>query len=491
MKKSLDNRKYLKLQSDKILERVSQFDDKLYIEFGGKMFDDHHATRVLRGFELDSKVKVLQTLKKNVEMIITISAEDIQTGKMRQDVGLTYEDDVLRSLDKYEEYGLYVGGVVITRFAGQKLAMTFYQKLQNLGIKVYLHYPIMGYPHDIDFILSENGFGKNDYIETTHPIVIVTGPGPGSGKMGTCLSQLYHENQRGIRAGYAKYETFPVWNLPLKHPVNLAYEAATADLNDVNMIDYYHLEAYGVSTVNYNRDLEAFPVLNEIFERIYGESPYKSPTDMGVNMIGFALVDDAQACLDSKQEIIRRYLDACVYAKQGRFTGEAVEKLVRIMKELNLSVDDRKVVKAAMDRTNSKGVASVAMEIGHKMVYGKKSDLFTAPAAAIINALKTMAKLPKEMPLLSYSVIEPIRLLRHDMLKRSYRLHVNDVLNALAITATTNEMAKAALSYLPKLRGVQMHSSAMMANDDLDILHKLGIEATMGTYQASKLLKEQ
>ena len=491
MKKSLDNKKYLKLQSDKILERVNQFGDKLYIEFGGKMFDDHHATRVLRGFELDSKVKVLATLKKQVEMIIAISAEDIQTGKMRQDVGLTYEDDVLRSIDKYEEYGLYVGGVVITMYAGQKLATSFYQKLQNLGIRAYLHYPIMGYPHDIDFILSENGFGKNEYIETTHKIIVVTGPGPGSGKMGTCLSQLYNENVRGIRAGYAKYETFPVWNLPLKHPVNLAYEAATADLFDVNMIDYYHLEAYGQSTVNYNRDLEAFPVLNEIFERIYGESPYKSPTDMGVNMIGFAIVDDEQACIDSKQEIIRRYLDACVYAKQGRFTAEAVEKIVRIMKELNLTVDDRKVVKAALDRTNSKGVPSVAMEIGHKMVYGKKSDLFTAPAAAIINALKTMAKLPKEMPLLSYSVIEPIRYLRHDMLKRSYRLHVNDVLNALAITATTNEMAKAALSYLPKLRGCQMHSSAMMANDDLDILHKLGIEATMGTYQASKLLKEQ
>ena len=489
MKKSLDNRKYLKLQSDKILERVSQFDDKLYIEFGGKMFDDHHATRVLRGFELDSKVKVLQTLKKNVEMIITISAEDIQTGKMRHDVGLTYEDDVLRSIDN-EEYGLYVGGVVITRFAGQKLAMSFYQKLQNLGIKVYLHYPILGYPHDIDYVISENGFGKNEYIETTHSIVVVTGPGPGSGKMGTCLSQLYHENLRGVRAGYAKYETFPVWNLPLKHPVNLAYEAATADLNDVNMIDYYHLEAHGQSTVNYNRDLEAFPVLNEIFDRIYGESPYKSPTDMGVNMIGFALVDDEQACIDSKQEIIRRYLDACVYAKQGRFTPEAVEKIVRIMKELNLSVDDRRVLKAATERTNSKGVPSVALEVGKKIVYGKKSDLFTAPAAAIINALKAMAKLPKEMPLLSYTVIEPIRLLRHDMLKRSYRLHVNDVLNALAITATTNEMAKAALSYLPRLRGAQMHSTAMMANDDFDTLQKLGIEATMGTYQASKLLKE-
>ena len=490
MKKALDNKTYLKLQKDKILERVGQFDDKLYIEFGGKMFDDHHATRVLRGFELESKVKVLSTLKNELEIIITISADDIQNGRVRNDVGLTYEDDVLRSIDKFESYGLTVGGVVITMYADQKLAAIFYQKLKNLGIPVYLHYPILGYPHDIDYVLSDNGFGKNEYIVTKRPIVVVTGPGPGSGKMATCLSQLYHEGQKGIKAGYAKYETFPIWNLPLKHPVNLAYEAATADLHDVNMIDYYHLEAYGQSCVNYNRDLEAFPILNDIFTRIYGESPYKSPTDMGVNMLGFAIVNDEQACADSKQEIIRRYLDACVLNKQGKFTQESVEKILRIMKELNISVDDRKVVKAAIDRTNEKGTPCVAMEIGKHMVYGKKSELFSAPAAAIINALKYLAKLPKDMPLLSYSVIEPICNYKHELLKRSTRLHVNDVLIALAITATTNEMAKAALNQVPKLVGMQLHSSVMMAADDIDVLHKLKIDSTQGTYQDSKLLRD-
>lgn len=492
MKKALDNKKYLKLQSEKILERVGQFDDKLYIEFGGKMFDDHHATRVLKGFELDSKVRVLATLKKKLEIIITISADDIQNGKMRNDVGITYEDDVLRSIDKYESYGLSVCAVVITMYANQKLATIFYHKLQNLGIPVYLHYPILGYPHDIDFVLSEDGFGKNEYVVTKQPIVVVTGPGPGSGKMGTCLSQLYHEGKKGIRAGYAKYETFPIWNLPLKHPVNLAYEAATADLHDVNMIDYYHLEAYGQSCVNYNRDLESFPILNEIFARILGESPYKSPTDMGVNMLGFAIVDDEEAIKSSKQEIVRRYLDACCYNKQGKFTSESVEKIVRIMKELNISVEDRKVVKAATDKTAEKDVPCVALEIGKHMIYGKKSDLFTAPAACVINALKYLAKLPKEMPLLSPSVIGPIQALKKDMLHRkTQRLHLGDVLIALAITATTNEMAKAALKQLPKLTGCQLHSAVMLASDDLDVLHKIKVDATQGTYQDSKLLSEQ
>ncbi len=491
MKKAFDSRKYIALQKDKILERVSQFDGKLYIEFGGKLFDDYHASRVLPGFESDSKIKVLSSLKKQVEVIITISATDIQRGKTRNDIGLTYEEEVLRLIDNFEQYGLFVGCVVITMYAQQPLARIFYQKLQNLNIQVYLHYPIIGYPHQTDYILSEDGFGKNEYVETNHPIVIVTGPGPGSGKMATCLSQLYHENIRGIKAGYAKYETFPIWNLPLKHPVNLAYEAATADLKDVNMIDYFNLEAKGLTTVSYNRDLESFPVLNKVFQQIYGESPYSSPTDMGVNMVGFAIKDNEEAIKASKQEIIRRYLDACCFNKMGKFSIDAVEKIERIMHELNITVDDRKVVKAATEKTNKDHTAIVAIEIGKHIVFGKKSELFTASAAAIINALKYLAKLPKEMPLLSYSLIEPIQNLKVEQLnRRTQRLHVNDVLIALAITATTNEMAKAALSQLPNLARCQLHSSVMIDADDIEILHKLKIESTMGTYQDTKLLKE-
>ena len=491
MKKAFDNKKYLNLQKDKIIERVQKFDGKLYIEFGGKLFDDYHASRVLPGFEKDSKIRVLSSLKKQLEVIITISAEDIQKGKVRNDIGLTYEDDVLRLIDNFEEYGLNVGSVVITMYAQQPLAKIFYQKLINLGINAYLHYPINGYPHQTDHILSEEGFGKNDYIITNHPIVVVTGPGPGSGKMATCLSQLYHESIRGKKAGYAKYETFPIWNLPLKHPVNLAYEAATADLNDVNMIDYFNLETYGVSSVSYNRDLESFPVLNKVFQQIYGESPYASPTDMGVNMVGFAIINEEEAIKSSKQEIIRRYLDACCFNKIGKFNFSAVEKIERIMNELSITVDDRKVIKASLERTNKVNSPVVAIEIGKHIVYGKKSELFTASAACVINALKYLAKLPKDMPLLSYSVIEPIQNLKTEQLKRrTQRLHLNDVLIALAITATTNEMAKAALSQLPKLARCQMHSSVMIDADDIEIIRKLNIESTMGTYQDTKLLKE-
>lgn len=491
MKKAFDNKKYIKLQKDKILERVQQFDNKLYIEFGGKLFDDYHASRVLPGFEIDSKLKVLMTLKNQIEVIISISADDIQTGKVRNDIGLSYEDEVLNLVDKFESHGLLVGGIVITMYNQQPLAKIFYHKLINLNLNVYLHYPINGYPHQTDYILSEDGFGRNDYIETTHPIVIVTGPGPGSGKMATCLSQLYHENLKGIRSGYAKYETFPSWNLPLKHPVNLAYEAATADLCDVNMIDYFHLEAYGKSTVNYNRDLEVFPVLNKMFEKIYGKSPYLSPTDMGVNMVGFAISDEEEAIKASKQEIIRRYLDACCFNKMGKFKIDAVEKIERIMNELNITTDNRKVVRAALDYTQKVQCPVVSIEVGKHIVYGKKTELFTASAAAVINALKYLAKLPKEMPLLSYSLIEPIQNLKKEQLKkRTQRLHLNDVLIALAITATTNEMAKAALSQLPKLKGAQLHSNVMIDTDDIEIIHKLKIDATMGTYQDTKLLKE-
>lgn len=490
MKKSFDNKKYLKLQTEKILERVNQFDGKLYIEFGGKLFDDYHASRVLKGFEIDSKIQVLKVLKKKVEMIIAISADDIQRGKMRNDIDLTYEDDVLHIIDKFEQNELFVGGVVITMYKNQPLANIFYNKLRNLNINVYLHYPIEGYPANTDLVLSDNGFGKNEYVKTTHPIVVVTGPGPGSGKMATCLSQLYFDNLNGIKAGYAKYETFPIWNLPLKHPVNLAYEAATADLDDVNMIDYFHLEAYGKSTVNYNRDLEVYPVLNKMFERIYGESPYKSPTDMGVNMAGFAIVNDDLAVESAKEEVLRRYLDALVYNKIGKFTDNAVSKLELIMKELDIKVEDRKVVTAAVKKTQEIGVPVSAIEIGKKVITGKKSSMFSSPAACIINALKHLAKIPDEMLLLSKNVIEPIQDLKYKKLKRNnMRINLSNVLVALAINATTNEMARVALEQLPKLRGCEFHSSVMITNDDLEILKKLGINATMGTFQDTKLLK--
>lgn len=491
MKKAFDNKKYIKLQSGKILERVSQFDDKLYIEFGGKIFDDYHAARVLPGFEIDSKVKALASIKQKVEVIINISADDIQNGKTRNDIGLTYEDDVLRLIDEFENNKIKCNNVVITKYANQPLATIFYEKLKNLNINVYLHYPIEGYPHNIDLVLSDKGFGKNEYVITTHPIIVVTGPGPGSGKMATCLSQLYHDNLQGIRAGYAKFETFPVWNLPLKHPVNLAYEAATADLNDVNMLDYYHLEKYGISSVNYNRDLEVFPVLNKIFERIYGESPYSSPTDMGVNMVGNAIIDDDVAVNASKQEIIRRYLDACCLNKNGKFTQESVDKILLIMRELNITVDDRKVVKAALNKTEKCNCPCVAIELTNgKIISGKKSELLTASAAAVINALKYYAKIPKEMLLLSYNVLEPIQNLKTKHLSRSSsRLHLNDVLIALSISATTSSMAAWALKQLPKLAKSQLHSSVMINHDDLEVLKKLKIDVTTGTFQDTKLLK--
>ena len=492
MGKVFDNKKYLKLQSNKILERVNLFGDKLYIEFGGKLFDDYHASRVLPGFEIDSKVKVLASIKKKLEVIITISADDIQNGKVRNDLGIPYEDDVLRLIDEFEKRSIVVGSVVITRFASQPLAVSFSKKLKNLGIKVYFHYNIDGYPHDTEHVLSEEGFGKNEYIETSHPIIIVTGPGPGSGKMATCLSQLYHDNIRGIRAGYSKYETFPVWNLPLRHPVNLAYEAATADLNDVNMIDHFHLEAYNESAVNYNRDVEVFPVLNKMFERIYGTSPYKSPTDMGVNMVGFAIIDEESAKEASKQEIIRRYLDALCFQKVGKFSQESVEKIYRIIKELNISIDDRKVVSAAIKKMDQTNCPAVAIQVNkNKIICGKKTKLLSATSAAIINVLKFYAKIPDELPLLPKSVIEPLQDLRSNRIGRNTgRLQVYDVLVALAITATTNPIANAALEQLPKLAGAQLHSTTMLDLSELEILNKLKINTTMGTFQDSKLLKE-
>lgn len=491
VKKCFDNKQYLKLQSNKILERVNQFGDKLYIEFGGKIFDDYHASRVLRGFEIDSKVRVLSKLKNKVEIVIVINADDIQSYKARSDIGITYESDTLRLIDEFENIGLFVGSVVITHYNNQHLADIFRTKLHNLGIKTYLHYRIDNYPFDIDNILSDNGFGKNDYIETQRPIVVVAAPGPGSGKMATCLSQLYHENIRGIKAGYAKYETFPIWNLPLKHPVNLAYEAATADLQDVNMIDYLHLEKYGVSAVSYNRDLDVFPVLKKMFEKIYGESPYQSPTDMGVNMIGFAISNDEAAKECSSQEIIRRYLDAKCNLKLGKINSDTVDKISMIMKGLNISVDDRRCVKPALLKSEKTNLSCVAIELTNgKIITGKKSNLLEATSAAIINAIKYYAKISDDMPLLSRTIIEPIQNLKENLLnRRTKRLYLDEVLVALAITATTNAMAQRALEQLPKLAGAQLHSSVMLHPDDINTLKKLKIDVTTETNQDTKLLQ--
>lgn len=491
MKKSFDNKKYLKLQSDKILERVSQFDGKLYIEFGGKIFDDYHASRVLKGFEIDSKVKVLLSLKSKVEVVIAISSNDIQKAKSRSDIGITYENETLRLYDQFEKIGLKVGSIVITQYNNQPTVDTFRKKLENLGIKTYIHFPIEGYPSNVDLILSDEGFGKNEYIETERPIIVVTAPGPGSGKMATCLSQLYNENKRGIKAGYAKYETFPVWNLGLKDPVNLAYEAATADLNDINMIDHFHFENYQLPAVNYNRDLEVFPVLYKMFDKIYGESPYKSPTDMGVNMAGYCIIDKELSDHYAKQEIIRRYLDAKCAQKIGKIDQNSVDKIKLIMESLNISVDERRCVAAALEKEKESKVTSVALELENGVIIsGKKSELFEATSAAIINAIKYLAKIPDDMPLLSFTIIEPIQSLKRNQLHRtSQRLYLDEVLITLAITGSTNAMAQRALEQLPKLSGSQMHSSVMLHPDDLAILKRLNIDVTTETNQDTKLLQ--
>lgn len=491
MKKSFDNKKYLKLQGDKILERVSQFDGKLYIEFGGKMFDDYHAARVFKGFEYDAKVKVLLSLKSKVEVIITVCASDIENAKVRGDSGITYENETLRLYDQFEEIGLKVGSIVITQYNNHPAVDTFKKKLDNLGIKNYIHYPIDGYPYNVDYILSDEGFGKNEYIETERPIVIMTAPGPGSGKMATCLSQLYNENKRGVKAGYAKYETFPVWNLGLKDPVNLAYEAATADLKDVNMLDNYHIDNYQVPAISYNRDLEVFPVLYKMFNKIYGESPYKSPTDMGVNMIGFCMTDQELTHEYAKQEIIRRYLDAKCAQKLGKVEQNTVDKIKSIMESLDISVEQRKCVAAALQKEKETGVPSVALELSNGVIItGKKSELFEATSAAIINAIKYLAKIPDDMPLLSFTIIEPIQNLKKNQLRRkTTRLYLDEVLITLSITGSTNAMAQRALEQMPKLSGSQMHSSVMLHPDDLAVLKSLNIDITTETAQDTKLLQ--
>ncbi|MDO5519864.1 MAG: DUF1846 domain-containing protein [bacterium] len=480
MRIGFDNDKYLKMQSEHIRERISQFDNKLYLEFGGKLFDDFHASRVLPGFEPDSKLRMLLELKEQAEIVIVIGADSIEQNKIRGDLGITYDLDVLRLVKMFESRGLMVGSVVITKYAGQASADKFRERLTHLGIKSYLHYPIEGYPSNVPYILSEDGFGKNDYIETSRPLVVVTAPGPGSGKMATCLSQLYHENKRGLKAGYAKFETFPIWNLPLKHPVNLAYEAATADLNDLNMIDPFHLEAYGKATVNYNRDIEIFPVLNAMFEQINGESPYKSPTDMGVNMAGYCIVDD-EACNEaSTQEIIRRYYQALGDLKKGLGSKEIVLKLELLMKQANITIADRVVIKEALAKSEATDGPAVAISLSDdKIITGKTSALLGASAAAILNALKELAGIGHDVHLVSPDAIEPIQRLKTQYFGSSNpRLHTDEILIALSASAATDNNARLALEQLPKLRGCEAHSSVLLGSIDTDVFKKLGVHIT-------------
>ena len=481
MKIGFDNDKYLKMQSEHIRERINQFGNKLYMEFGGKLFDDYHASRVLPGFAPDSKLRMLMQLSDQAEIVIVISAGDIEKNKVRGDLGITYAADVLRLIDVFKDRGLYVGSVAITQYSGHRAADAFKQRLNELGIKVYTLYNIEGYPSNIPLIVSDEGYGKNEYIETTRPLVVITAPGPGSGKMAACLSQLYHEHKRGIPAGYAKFETFPIWNLPLKHPVNLAYEAATADLNDVNMIDPFHLEAYGKTTVNYNRDIEIFPVLNEIFTQIYGESPYKSPTDMGVNMAGNCIIDDVICQEASRQEIIRRYYNAMDARKSGKGSESEIFKLEVLMKKAGVTVHDRKVVDAALSYAEETGAPAAALELDNgKMILGKTSDLLGALSAVLLNALKELAGIDRHYHVISPAAIEPIQLLKTEYLgSHNPRLHTDEVLIALSTTAASDQAARQALEQLSRLSGCQAHTSVMLSEVDIKIFKRLGIQLTM------------
>ena len=489
-KLGFDNNKYLAMQSDHIRERISQFGDKLYLEFGGKLFDDYHASRVLPGFEPDSKLRMLMQLSDQAEIIIAVSAADITKNKIRYDLGITYDVDVLRLIHAFTDRGLYVGSVVITHYSDQPAILQFKTKLEKMGIRVYRHYTIDGYPSNIPLIVSDDGFGKNDYIETERPLVVVTAPGPGSGKMATCLSQLYHENKRGIKAGYAKFETFPVWNLPLKHPVNLAYEAATADLNDVNMIDPFHPEAYGTTTVNYNRDVEIFPVLNAIFEKIQGTSPYQSPTDMGVNMVGNCICDDAVCCAASRMEILRRYYTACVERLRGKAGDEPVRKLELVMQQASVTPDICPAVSAALLKAETTGGPAGAMVLPDgRVVTGKTSDTLGAASALLLNALKAVGGIGDQFELISAQVLEPVCRLKTQYLgHKNPRLHTDEVLMALTISALTNPLAELAQQQLPKLRGCDAHFTVILSEVDENLLRRLGINVSCeARYETKKL----
>ena len=490
MKIGFDNDKYLKMQSEHIRERINQFGNKLYLEFGGKLFDDYHASRVLPGFEPDSKLRMLMQLSDQAEIVIVISAADIDKNKVRGDLGITYDEDVLRLMEVFTERGLYVGSVCITQYSGQESADAFKKRLEKLNIPVYIHYNIPGYPANIPLIVSDEGYGKNDYIETTRPLVVITAPGPGSGKMATCLSQLYHENKRGVKAGYAKFETFPIWNIPLRHPVNLAYEAATADLNDVNMIDPFHLEAYGETTINYNRDVEVFPVLNAMFEQIYGESPYKSPTDMGVNMVGNCIFDDEAVCQAARTEIVRRYYKALCDHRKGLLADDVIYKLELLMKQAGTSIADRTVVAAANRRAEETGDPAVAIELPDgTIVTGKTSALLGASSAMLLNALKKLAGIAKEVKLIAPEIIEPIQKLKVGHLgNRNPRLHTDEVLIALSICAVNEPKAALALKQLEKLKCCEVHSTVILSSVDENVFKKLGINLTCeARYETKKL----
>ena len=480
MKHGFDNDKYLKIQSEQIKKRIAQFGDKLYMEFGGKLFDDNHAARVLPGFHLDSKLRMLMQLADCAEIVQVISALDIEKNKMRGDLGITYDEDVLRLRSEFENVGLYVGGVVITHFNGQSSAATYRARLERLGIKVYYHYTIEGYPNDVALIDSDEGFGKNDYVETSRPLVVVTAPGPGSGKMAVCLSQLYQEHKRGIKAGYAKFETFPVWNLPLKHPVNIAYEAATADLNDVNMIDPFHLEAYGKIAVNYNRDIEIFPVLNAIFEGIYGENPYKSPTDMGVNMVGFCMSDEDVCCNAARDEIIRRYYNALGTLAESGTNEDEVNKIKLIMQQAKLTTAYRRTTVAARERKELSGQASSAIELQDgTIITANTSPLLGPSAALILNATKHLAGIDHSVKLIPEEMIEPIQRTKVSFLHgKNPRLHTDEVLVALSMMSVKDENCRLALEQLSKLDGCQVHSTVMLSEVDRKIFRKLGVGLT-------------
>ena len=488
LRKGFDNEKYLRIQSEHIKERISQFGDKLYLEFGGKLFDDLHASRVLPGFEPDSKMHMLMQMSDMAEIVMVINAADIEKNKERSDLGITYDLDVRRLINEFEQRGLYVSSIVITHFTGQEAARIFRERMEKEGIRVYQHYVIDGYPSNLSLIVSPQGFGRNDYIETSRPLVVVTAPGPGSGKMATCLSQLYHDNQRGIKAGSAKFETFPIWNIPLKHPINLAYEAATADLNDVNMIDPFHLDAYGVTTVNYNRDIEIFPVLQAIFEEIYGRSIYKSPTDMGVNMAGNCIVDDDACRQASLQEIIRRYYDATNRVADEKGNESEVYKIQMIMKQARITTADRKVTVAANERAARLGVPCAAIELSDGcIITSKTSDLLGASAALLINALKHLAGVDHEIRLIKPEAIVPIQDLKVRFLHgKNPRLHTDEVLIALTFAGMTDPDAQKALEQLPNLRGCQVHTTVMLTDVDRHIFKRLGVDLTCEPIKTKK-----
>ena len=480
MKIGFDNEKYQTIQSEHIKERISQFDGKLYLELGGKLFDDHHASRVLPGFQPDSKLRMFQKISDSIEIVIVISAADIEKNKKRADLGITYDEDVLRLRGEFQNRDFMVGSVVITHYNGQPAAIAFKQRLERQGIKTYCHYLIEGYPHDVKLIASDEGFGKNDYVETEKPLVIVTAPGPGSGKMAVCLSQLYNENKRGIRAGYAKFETFPVWNLPLKHPVNIAYEAATADLNDVNMIDPFHLEAYGKIAINYNRDIEIYPVLNALFEGIYGTNPYKSPTDMGVNMVGFCICDDDVCCEASKNEIIRRYYAATNKLAQGACNDNEISKIQMLFNQAKINTDYRRVTVSAKERQKETGHTSASIELEDgTIISGNSSELLGCSAALLLNATKYLAGIDHELKLIPQSMIEPIQYTKIQYLGgRNPRLHSDEILVALSVLSEQDDNCRLALEQLPKLRGCQMHATVMLSEVDQKIFKKLGVNLT-------------